>query len=212
MLQSQLIAGQPRENKLPMKRFTSTFMILSFLLRGRRSPAASRNRHVGTRWLSLDSLQLWLVLPCSGRSGLRRPRFSIRNRTSQFQVEGTKTFTPGTTLLVRDTSSSDFVVFFAFDTDAAAGNECDVIANVPRDCRCSGQRRRRKPCRHQRRCREVGDRCVHRSERRERHRSWTVRIAHRSRLVPGVRRGGLAKRRGHDPLAVISLGEVSVSK
>ncbi len=36
----------------PMKRFTSTFMILSFLFRERRSPAASRNRHAGSRWLN----------------------------------------------------------------------------------------------------------------------------------------------------------------
>ena len=50
------------------------------------------------------------------------------NPGANFQTEGTQPFTPGATLRLADASKSDVIVFFAFDNDAAAGTECDVIA------------------------------------------------------------------------------------
>ncbi|MGE0129771.1 MAG: hypothetical protein AB7U82_16950 [Blastocatellales bacterium] len=45
-----------------------------------------------------------------------------------FQTEGTQTFTPGSVLKLKDTSISDFIMFFAFDNDAYAGTDLDLIA------------------------------------------------------------------------------------
>jgi hypothetical protein len=45
-----------------------------------------------------------------------------------FQTEGTQTFTRGSALKLADTSNSDFIMFFAFDNDAAAGTDLDLIA------------------------------------------------------------------------------------
>lgn len=50
------------------------------------------------------------------------------NPIALFQQEGGQIFTPGSALKLADTSKSDFIVLFAFDNDAAAGTDLDLIA------------------------------------------------------------------------------------
>lgn len=50
------------------------------------------------------------------------------NPNTSFNQDGTQTFTSGSTLTLRDASTSDFIAFFASDSDATAGSEIDVIA------------------------------------------------------------------------------------
>lgn len=50
------------------------------------------------------------------------------NPIALFQQEGGQSFTPGASLKLADTSKSDFIVLFAFDNDAAAGTDLDLIA------------------------------------------------------------------------------------
>jgi hypothetical protein len=50
------------------------------------------------------------------------------NNPGLFQTEGTQLFTAGSVLKLTDTSKSDFILFFAFDNDAAAGTDLDLIA------------------------------------------------------------------------------------
>jgi len=50
------------------------------------------------------------------------------NNPGDFNQDGTQTFTSGATLTLSDTSTSDFILFFASDSDANAGSEIDVIA------------------------------------------------------------------------------------
>ena len=99
MLQSQLIAGQPERKQITDEKIYFDVHDSELFARGRRSPAASRNRHVGTRWLSLA-----LVAALASPALLWPQRVEAatipdpNNPTSQFQVEGTQPFTPGTTL------------------------------------------------------------------------------------------------------------------
>ena len=47
---------------------------------------------------------------------------------SNFDKDGTQPFAPGNVLTLDDTSVSDFVTLYAYDADAAAGRDIDVVA------------------------------------------------------------------------------------
>ncbi|MEX0676046.1 MAG: PEP-CTERM sorting domain-containing protein [Pirellulales bacterium] len=51
-----------------------------------------------------------------------------RQNPGNFTRDGTQSFTRGTVLRLTDTSSSDFIAFFATDADAGAGIDVDVFA------------------------------------------------------------------------------------
>lgn len=52
-----------------------------------------------------------------------------QNPTANFTKDGNEAHTAGAVLTLTDTSTGDFVAFFANDTDAAAGTELDVTAS-----------------------------------------------------------------------------------
>ena len=86
-----------------------------------------------TKWMSVALIVVVVAAVASPALWPRRvaaeTTLDPNNPGGLFQTEGTQSFTTsGGVLKLADTSNSDFIVFFAFDADAEAGTDLDVIA------------------------------------------------------------------------------------
>ncbi len=94
-----------------------------------RDHASLRNCNVGSKWLSLALAALLVASPVLlWPVRVEAATILDPNNPGLFQREGTQPFAAGATLTLADASSSDFINFFTFDNDAAAGTDLDVIA------------------------------------------------------------------------------------